>query len=53
MVSVNIHEAKARLSAIVAEISRTGDTVVLCRHGKPVADIVPHRQQSRQRRIRS
>jgi prevent-host-death family protein len=47
MESVSIHEAKAKLSAIIANVRKTGDAVVVCRHGEPVADIVPHRQQVR------
>jgi prevent-host-death family protein len=44
---VNIHEAKTKLSALLAEIEKTGEKVLICRHGKPVADLVPHRKRSR------
>ena len=44
---VNIHEAKTKLSALLAGIAKTGEKVLICRHGKPVADLVPHRQRSR------
>jgi prevent-host-death family protein len=44
---VNIHEAKTQLSALLAEVEATGEKVLICRHGKPVADLVPHRQHSR------
>jgi prevent-host-death family protein len=44
---VNIHEAKTRLSALLAEIEATGEKVLICRHGKPVADLVPHRKRRR------
>ena len=44
---VNIHEAKTKLSALLAEVEATGEKVLICRHGKPVADLVPHRQRSR------
>jgi prevent-host-death family protein len=44
---VNIHEAKTKLSALLAEMEATGETVLICRHGKPVADLVPHRKRSR------
>ncbi len=43
MKSVNLYEAKTHLSKLVAEIELGGELVVLCRNGKPVADIVPHR----------
>ena len=44
MITLNVHEAKTRLSALLAGIERTGETVVVCRHGKPVADLQPHRR---------
>jgi len=44
---VNVHEAKTRLSALLAEVEKTGETVSICRHGKPVADLVPHRRPDR------
>ena len=44
---VNIHEAKTKLSALLAEVEKTGEKVLICRHGKPVADLVPHRKRSR------
>jgi len=47
MKTVNVHEAKTRLSAILADIEATGETFLVCRHGKPVAELVPHRKPSR------
>lgn len=47
MKMVNIHEAKTRLSALLAEIEETGEKVIICRHGKPVAELLPHRKQTR------
>ena len=44
---VNIHEAKTKLSALLAEVEETGEKVLICRHGKPIADLVPHRKRSR------
>lgn len=44
---VNIHEAKTRLSALLAEVEKTGEKILICRHGKPVADLVPHRKRRR------
>jgi prevent-host-death family protein len=44
---VNVHEAKTRLSALLAEIEASGETILICRHGKPVANLVPHRKRSR------
>lgn len=41
--SVNIYEAKTRLSQLVAEVERTGAEVTISRHGVPVAELVPFR----------
>lgn len=40
MVTVNIHEAKARLSEYIAAVER-GETVVIARRNVPVAEIRP------------
>ncbi len=42
MISMNLYEAKTQLSRLVAAVENRGEHVVLCRNGKPVADIVPH-----------
>ena len=34
-----MHEAKSRLSALVKAIEEDGETVILCRNGKQVAEI--------------
>ncbi len=47
MTTVNIHEAKTHLSALLAEIELSGETVVICRKGKPIADLSPHAIPSR------
>lgn len=47
MKTVNVHDAKTRLSAILADIDASGETYVVCRNGKPVADLVPHVKRSR------
>jgi len=39
MTTVNIHEAKTRLSRLIAEVEAGGE-VVLARNGKPVARLV-------------
>jgi len=41
MHSVNIHEAKTNLSKILVQIEK-GETYLICRNGKPVADLKPH-----------
>jgi antitoxin (DNA-binding transcriptional repressor) of toxin-antitoxin stability system len=41
MIIVNTHEAKTKLSHLLMLIEQNHETVRVCRHGKPVADIVP------------
>jgi antitoxin (DNA-binding transcriptional repressor) of toxin-antitoxin stability system len=47
MDAVNIHHAKTHLSALLVRIEQTGEAVVICRNGVPVADLVPHRETPR------
>lgn len=44
---VNVHEAKTKLSALLAEVERRGERIFICRNGKPVADLVPHKHPDR------
>ena len=37
---VNVHEAKTRLSQLLAEVVG-GQEIIVARHGKPVAKLVP------------
>ena len=41
---VNVYEAKTRLSALIAEVERTGEEIVIRRHNVPVAKLVPYRE---------
>jgi prevent-host-death family protein len=41
MREVGVLEAKTQLSALLAEIEKTGEPVVITRHGRPIAKIVP------------
>jgi len=41
MISVNTHEAKTRLSEILAKIEKKKEKVIICRNGKPVAEMGP------------
>ena len=47
MIRVNIHEAKTNLSALLAEVEKSGGKVLVCRNGKPIAEIVAHKQVDR------
>ncbi len=40
---VNIYDAKAHLSRLIAEVEDSGRPVIICRNNEPVADLVPHR----------
>lgn len=42
MKTVNVHEAKTQFSGLLAEIEKRKERIVICRNGKPVADLVPH-----------
>lgn len=50
MIVVNMHEAKTRLSELVRIVEERNETVVLCRDGRPVAEI---RRRVRKRAARS
>ena len=41
MISVNTHEAKTKLSELLLKVEQTHETVVICRNGKPVAELTP------------
>jgi antitoxin (DNA-binding transcriptional repressor) of toxin-antitoxin stability system len=39
MITVNMHEAKTRLSELVRAVEERNETIVLCRDGREVAEI--------------
>ncbi|MFA6961352.1 MAG: type II toxin-antitoxin system Phd/YefM family antitoxin [Opitutaceae bacterium] len=39
MITVNTHEAKTRLSALLVAVEERGETVIICRNGKPAAEL--------------
>ena len=47
MKTVNVHEAKTNFSRLLATIEKSGESFVICRNGKPVADLVPHTKVKR------
>lgn len=47
MIVVNTHQAKTQLSYLLAQIEEHNQTVRVCRHGKPVADIVPIKKSAK------
>ena len=52
MISVNMHDAKTRLSELVRQVEEHGETVTICRDGKPVAELkaTPRRPLNRLKR---
>ena len=46
MKNINIHEAKTNLSSILKLVSQ-GKKFLICKNGKPIADLVPHEHRKR------
>ena len=42
---LNIHEAKTKLSSVLMRIEKTGESVIICRNGRPVAELGPIKQR--------
>ena len=47
MKTVNVHEAKTTFSSLLAKVEENSESIVICRNGEPVADLVPHKRVSR------
>ncbi|HEY0457344.1 MAG TPA: type II toxin-antitoxin system Phd/YefM family antitoxin [Verrucomicrobiae bacterium] len=47
MKSVNVHKAKTNFSSLLAHVEKCKETLVICRNGKPVADLSPHQSRNR------
>ena len=47
MKTVNVHDAKTNFSKLLGQVEENGDRVVICRNGKPIADLVPHKRKIR------
>ncbi|GAA11633.1 putative prevent-host-death family protein [Gordonia alkanivorans NBRC 16433] len=47
MKSISSTEAKARLNAVLAEVERTGQSVTITNHGRPVAVLAPATPRAR------
>jgi len=43
MESISAAEFKAKCLALMDRVARTGETIVVTKHGKPVAELRPHR----------
>ena len=49
---INVHEAKTQLSKLIAK-AEAGEEVIIARHGKPVARLVPFEELQPKRRFGS
>ena len=47
MKMVNVHEAKTNFSSLLTKLEADSETIVICRNGAPVADLVPHQRANR------
>ena len=47
MKTVSVHEAKTNFSSLLAKLEADSETIVICRNGEPVADLVPHKRVNR------
>jgi prevent-host-death family protein len=47
---ISVKEAKAKLAELLRRVE-AGERIVLTRHGKPVADLVPHGAESGERKL--
>lgn len=50
MLEINVHDAKARFSKLLARVEG-GETVVIAKGGRPVAKLVPFRPPSASARL--
>ena len=55
MITVNMHEAKTRLSELVKAVEDDNETVILQRHGTPVAELrrIQRRRQPKVDRLKT
>jgi prevent-host-death family protein len=44
---IKASEFKAKCLALMDEVARTGNAVIITKNGKPVAELVPHRSRKR------
>jgi prevent-host-death family protein len=51
VITVNMHEAKTRLSELVKAVEERNETVVLCRNGREVAEIRRRAKRPRARNL--
>jgi prevent-host-death family protein len=50
MIRLNVHEAKTHLSRYLERVEK-GETIILCRHNNPIAEIRPIEQSVTSQRV--
>jgi prevent-host-death family protein len=50
MVRLNVHEAKTHLSRYLDRVE-AGETLILCRHNKPIAEVRPIKSKTKKKRV--
>jgi prevent-host-death family protein len=48
---IKASEFKAKCLALMDEVERTGNAVVITKNGRPVADLVPHRSAKKKQSL--
>jgi len=43
---VNIHDAKTNLSKYIEEVSQYNDKIIICKNGKPMAELSAYQKKS-------
>ena len=44
MLTIQASQFKAKCLALMDQVARTGETIVVTKNGKPIAELRPHRQ---------
>ena len=44
---VSVFEAKNKLSGLISDVEKNGISYLICRNGKPVAELVSHKTKDR------
>lgn len=47
MTTVNIHEAKTKLSSLLSLVESKNEHIMICRAGQPIAEIIPYKKKKR------
>jgi prevent-host-death family protein len=50
VIKLNVHEAKTHLSRYLDRVE-AGETLILCRHNKPIAEVRPIKRRAQKKRV--